>query len=391
MRPHLTDFFVESFRNLREVELSNLEQVNLIVGGNNSGKTSVLEAIAIALSPVDIVDWSITARSREVRSFFAGANDAALSSLDAIKWMFPHDNVNGLERPDRIALHMRGGWIVDKLVAHCTLIKGIPPEDLFHDANRRGRRSREGSFDLEETGMHLEITAGLNRSLKTDLEPSFFDSDKNVLYSDISLWPSVGITQRRRALPRLRKVLLGPYSHRNQPLLLRSVSRLTEMGLKDRLINLLMSIDPDLLDIDIITSEPFGKPTLLVNRKNAGLLPISVLGDGFRRALSIALAMVEARAGVLLIDEIETAFHVSVLDRVFPWMKEVARDLDVQVFATTHSLEAIQAMSNYNTTRDNLSLAAFHLSNDGSQRHESKRYSLDMLERLVRDRGLDIR
>lgn len=390
MRPHLTDFFVESFRSLREVELSNLEQVNLIVGGNNSGKTSVLEAIAIALSPVDFMDWSITARSREVRSVFA-AREGALSSLDAIKWMFPHKLVDGLARPEQIVLSMGGEWVVEKLVARCTLIKGIPPEGLFNDVGRRNRRNREETFDLEEAGLHLEVKAHLNRSSKISLQPSFLSSEDNTIYNEISLWPSTGLTQNQGGRPRMRKVLLSPYSHRNQPFLLKSISRLTEIGLKDRLIELLKSIDRDLLDIDIITSEPFGRPTLLVNRKDAGLLPISVLGDGFRRALSIALAMVEARSGVLLIDEIETAFHVSVLDRVFPWMKEIARDLNVQVFATTHSLEAIQAMSNDTTTNTQQSLAAFHLSNDGSQRHESKRYSLDMLERLVRDRGLDIR
>jgi hypothetical protein len=385
----LTDFFVESFRDLRSVELPNLEQVNLIVGGNNSGKTSVLEAIAIALSPVDVVDWSSTARSREVRSTFPHGD--ALNALDAIKWMFPHDPQRGLDRPDRIALHMRGDWIVDKLVAHCTLVRGIPPEELFSSTSRRSQRSREGTFDMEETGLHLEISADLNRSSKNNFEPSLFDPESQVLYNDVFLWPSVGLTQKRRAPPRLRKMLLGPYSHRNQPLLLQSLSRLTEMGLKDRLIGLLVSIDPDLLDFDIITSEPFGKPTLLVERRNAGFVPISVLGDGFRRALSIALAMVEARAGVLLIDEIETAFHVSVLDRVFPWMNEIARDLDVQIFATTHSLEAIQAMSNDRAFKGSQSLAAFHLSSDGPARRMSKRYSLDMLRRLVRDRGLDIR
>ncbi len=390
MRPHLTDFFVESFRNLQGVELSDLEQVNLIVGGNNSGKTSVLEAIAISLSPVDFVDWSITARSREVRSVFA-AREGALGSLDAIKWMFPHNTVDGLPRPEQISLKMQGSWIVERLVANCALLRGIPPESLFNEAGRRIRRERDDSFDLEETGLHLEVRAYLNSSPKANLQTSFFDPVDGILHNEVSLWPSIGLTQRRSSQPRLRKVLLGPYSHRNQPLLLRSVSRLTEMGLKDRLINLLTSIDNDLLDIDIITSEPFGRPTLLVNRRGAGLLPISVLGDGFRRALSIALAMVEARSGVLLIDEIETAFHVSVLDRVFPWMKEMARDLDVQVFATTHSLEAIQAMSNDRKTSNPQSLAAFHLGGDGSNYNDSKRYSLDMLERLVRDRGLDIR
>jgi hypothetical protein len=78
------------------------------------------------------------------------------------------------------------------------------------------------------------------------------------------------------------------------------------------------------------------------------------------------------------------------LDKVFPWLVRTAANLGVQVFATTHSLEAIQAIANTIEPTDD-SIAAYHLNGQRGQLGPVKKYSADMLVRLVRDRGLDIR
>ena len=44
---HLTYFKVENFKRFEAFEMNNLGQFNLIVGDNNVGKTSVLEALLI--------------------------------------------------------------------------------------------------------------------------------------------------------------------------------------------------------------------------------------------------------------------------------------------------------------------------------------------------------
>src|SRR5437773_5511217 len=47
----LRSLHVSNFRGFSEVRLNNLQRVNLIVGRNNSGKTSLLEAIAFLQWP----------------------------------------------------------------------------------------------------------------------------------------------------------------------------------------------------------------------------------------------------------------------------------------------------------------------------------------------------
>jgi len=60
--------------------------------------------------------------------------------------------------------------------------------------------------------------------------------------------------------------------------------------------------------------------------------------------LFIALTLAKVQGGVLLIDEIETAIHTVALGSSFAWIVQWCQRFDVQLFATTHSLETVDAM-----------------------------------------------
>jgi AAA15 family ATPase/GTPase len=169
---------------------------------------------------------------------------------------------------------------------------------------------------------------------------------------------------------------------------LRKLSELIESNQTLDVLELLRDLDDDIRDLKIVTDRYTGAPTILVNHRRSGAVPISVLGDGFRRALAIALSIPQARDGLLLIDEIETALFVTFLQTLFAWLVRVCEAFNVQLFATTHSLEAVTAMVNAVPGKSYEGVTAYHLSSSGEP---IKRYSAEMLMRLVRDRGLDIR
>lgn len=75
----IANLHIERFRGIRDVELNDLGQVNLVVGQNNAGKTSVLEALAIYANPLDPLAWYATAMRR----------DGGMSDVEAIGWLFP--------------------------------------------------------------------------------------------------------------------------------------------------------------------------------------------------------------------------------------------------------------------------------------------------------------
>ena len=63
-----------------------------------------------------------------------------------------------------------------------------------------------------------------------------------------------------------------------------------------------------------------------------------------RRLLALRLSFVGAANGYLLIDEIDTGLHWTVMEDMWQFVVEVARKLNVQIFATTHSYDCIRGL-----------------------------------------------
>jgi AAA15 family ATPase/GTPase len=71
--------------------------------------------------------------------------------------------------------------------------------------------------------------------------------------------------------------------------------------------------------------------------------PISLtnMGEGMRRILAIAMASVTVENGFLLVDEIETGLHYEAQSQMWSFILEIAKEFNIQVFATTHSWDCI--------------------------------------------------
>ncbi len=74
-------------------------------------------------------------------------------------------------------------------------------------------------------------------------------------------------------------------------------------------------------------------------------LPIGSLGDGTWRLLAMAIALSRAGTGVLLIDEIDTGLHYTVMEKMWELIKQTAEELEIQVFATTHSSDCVSSLA----------------------------------------------
>ena len=95
---------------------------------------------------------------------------------------------------------------------------------------------------------------------------------------------------------------------------------------------------------------------ILVGQKGAQLrLPIGSYGDGMRRLLAISLALVSTKNGCLLIDEIDTGLHWTVMEDMWLLVVEAAQRYDIQVFATTHSHDCIEGLGALIKSRPDLS------------------------------------
>jgi predicted ATP-dependent endonuclease of OLD family len=330
---------IHQFRGLRDLELKDLGRINLLVGLNNSGKTSVLEALSVYCHPLDIKVWLSTANQRE-----QDIGVYRIRLLDAIKWLFTHNSASIVE-PDKpiILISSTGLFTVKKLIASYEEQEEIW---LSEEINIRNI-SNEEEIENEDTprvkkGIKLKIEVFADDGYQLSLfgEPPACITDF-LLWEDERFYRLPGKRE-----PSLKTSVVTPSSHRSEVGQFRLLSEATFQNFKADVIQLLKQIDNNISDIEILLPPESisSRFNIYIQHKKLGLAPVSTFGDGIRRLLHIALKLASVKGGILLIDELESTIHTEALQSSFQWLVKWCTEMDVQLFATTHSLEAVDAL-----------------------------------------------
>ncbi len=377
----LDDVTIHGFRGLRNLRLDGLGWINILVGANNSGKTSVLEALSILCNPLEPLEWLSMVRRRD----FGGLDETRIQSL---RWCFRQ--TGELVDPDAIfeaecRLSNIGTFPLRKLTVTYRDIVGEPdPKEL----RRFPGRVRPERDDLEspQTQRGAEITHRVE-SESVLRYPDGRESEPIVVRVwEQQMFHSSRGRYRRGLVP---TETLTPYSYQINRLQVSSHSRHVFGPHNDMVLELVRDFDPDVVAIELASFRG-ERPALYLNHRQMGPAPLSVFGDALRRAVLLASTLPSLRnGGLLLIDEIETGIHVSVLRRVFEWLRKWAIQFEVQIVATTHSLEALDAIG-LSRVDDLSNYVTYHLQQT-EQETVAKRIEGELLLRLRRERGLDVR
>ncbi|MFM8332364.1 MAG: AAA family ATPase [Candidatus Methylumidiphilus sp.] len=373
---------IDGFRGLRSLDLDGLGRINILVGNNNSGKTSVLEALSILSQPFNPDEWLNIVRRRD----FGQLDETRVQSL---RWCFTQ--TSGLPDPDQLIeaacnLTCEGDFPLRSLNVRYTEFIGEPsPNEIRRGTNITSRIMRH-HVDLplpEETMRGAELTHIPNWSQQTQL---------NIHPITLKVWEGI-IPQRftrARIASRLDSETLTPYSYQINRNQVRSQSKLIFQQDSPSVLKLLQDFDSDIEGIDLASFRG-DRPAIYIKHRKLGVAPLSVFGDAMRRAVLLATTLLSLKdGGLLLIDEVEAGIHVGALVRVFEWLVTSARTLHIQVFVTTHSLEALDALVSARPLLGEEDIVAFHLTQT-AERTLGKRLYGDLLRRLRFERGLDVR
>ncbi len=114
---------------------------------------------------------------------------------------------------------------------------------------------------------------------------------------------------------------------------------------KRKVLEALQIISPEIEDIDIFGVSERLRERISKVRLSGVPDPVSLrsMGDGLNRVFSLITALVNANNGLLLVDEIESGLHYSTQKNLWRLIFQIAEQLNVQVFATTHSWDCIEA------------------------------------------------
>lgn len=364
----LRTIHIGAFRGLQNALLRDLGRVNLFVGKTNSGKTSVLEAVYILSRPLDPVTWLHTANRREPSPLAALTS----SSVDRLKYLFPS---TALEEFGPVSLCAEGSCEVRTVSAVARELRGLRPT-IRSVVEEEDGEPTEVAAEVERAGVEIQVQATAQHQ-----QPSLFDEP---LARTFEVWEREPVFGRKKSsVLSFPARVVTPYDHWLRSPSPQAFSEATLEGYSGEILDLIQKFEPSIVDLRLLATQR--EPSLYLRDAKNGLLPLSSFGDGLRRIIAIALALPRAKNGILLIDEIETGLHVHLLGKVYSWLVQACHSQNVQLFATTHSLEALDALLEADTTADE-DTVAFNL--DDSQ---VRRFGENQLRRLRTERGLDVR
>src|SRR5262249_21909063 len=145
--------------------------------------------------------------------------------------------------------------------------------------------------------------------------------------------------------------------------------------------------DPAILDVDFIAPTE-NRQLISVKHASLGRAPLHTFGDGLRRVFTLATAIPRVRNGFLLIDELETSIHTEALEKTFAWLVKACVDNNVQLLATTHSLEVLDVIAENSKKID--SFVVYRLENK-KEETITRRFDKDMVLYLRQELGQELR
>ncbi len=302
---------IENFRCFPSFEMQNLSRLNLIVGTNNSGKTSILESVQLLLNNPLIFDFDILGEIIAGRSEYIKDDKYQDRNL-IIRHLF-HDHKIDIGSQ----LLITGKDIIDKQTEVVISIQKIQNSNAPTLCVKYTDKYIEKGFDLSSDGT-------LSFKLLKDAKLNFIEISSNIQFVNQSS------LNTKEAVKLFDELVLTPE--------------------EDFVTQSLQIIEPRIKRIAVVSSgkyqyEGYRSGFIVQFFDENQRIPIGSMGDGMWRMLGLALALVNAKDGVLLVDEIDTGLHFTVMSDMWKMLWETAKRLNVQIFATTHSNDCWQSLA----------------------------------------------
>ncbi|MBL0702624.1 MAG: AAA family ATPase, partial [Sulfurospirillum sp.] len=331
---------IANYKVFKNFSIDKLNKINIFAGFNNSGKTSLLEAIYLLT------------RQNDIASFL---------NLIKLKNKLKSLNPNWLNQ--------------------------VFDEDI----------AVSGVFNSTETSIHFTKFETTNIDKKDDYIASYkLDGIVNNRTFNNTIHTFGYETLKRdnsKTKHLCNAILKSPYFY-NFNEILQTYTKSIEYKSQDgklvlsMIIEFIKKIDSSINDIKLVDDNDIKRFIVDSNKFTEKNLDIANYGEGLQRIFEIALSFAYSQNGILCIDEFETAMHYSLLKDFTKFVQELANKFNVQVFLTSHSKECIDAFVNNGYKNDEIS--AYFLENIDNK-IKTKFVKGDRLEYLVDNLDLDIR
>jgi len=339
----LNSLEIKNYRNLKELKIDSLGTVNLIIGRNNTGKSTLLEAIAIYATKGDLnLMYQLLEERGETFKHKNDNTNPTETNVKIFSSLFSNRAV-GFDVADAISVgNLENTLFGEKLSSEeyisLRFVKYIDEIHKDEQGNpiRKRRIFRNNTEIIENYKIGFEIKAGdISYILSLDEDKPYRFGIKMFKNTE-----NVQIVRTRNINKGINGILFD------------------NIALTDKeqyVIEALKIIEPLTERIAFVEETPRERSTVIKLSDSQRVLPLQSMGDGINRILTLILALVNADNGYLLIDEFENGLHHSVQEKLWTIIFKLSKELNVQVFATTHSEDCIKGFESVLNNSSSLS------------------------------------
>jgi hypothetical protein len=307
---------VRNFRCFKEIDLPDLRRVNVIVGKNATGKTALLEALRLALGGTPGVLWALN----QTRSAFFGMPQPLTKEAFESVWNQYFFDLDG-SHPIFTECVDSNGRIATLKVFYDTQksVTAVPQQQQPQSPNQQISTIAPLAFERTEfSGKSSTISALVNPQGGLVFEPG----------------PELGIV-----------VEFFPSMLANNPQ--QTAQWFSQLSIQKREKGIVDAVreefEPALETLSVLSLSTV--PAVYAGiRYLKEKLPLSLLSAGINKFVGLLSAVLIRGGGVVLIDEIENGIFYERLPALWKYILKFATENDVQIFASTHSLECVRAL-----------------------------------------------
>ncbi|MFP5988897.1 AAA family ATPase [Helicobacter pylori] len=311
---------IKNFKTFKDTQIDGFTKLNIITGGNNVGKSNLLEAlyclVGKSMHPcTNITEVYDNIRKEPLTTESKNLMFYGLDTKEEIQIVTTLDNNQTLD------LQIKFIASENQKVIESQIIPTAEQTQMSSQLNFTLKKNNEEIYNDHLNIDKFPNQSGYNRQFKN------FDPN-----------------QLQKLLPFESAVIIPSDVAYRQAHMIQAVSKICSNNqLEEELNKHLNQFDNNIQSISFNTNNQLKLKVKNIKEK----VPLSMFGDGLMKYLHIMSAFIANNATTIYIDEVENGLHFSrmrlLLEKIIDFINN-NKDRNLQVFMTTHSQEFVEIL-----------------------------------------------